>query len=148
MHALGIFSLAALAGVAFSLQGPINAGLARHVGGAPAAALLSFLVAAVTMVAVYAVAAGVGHGGAPTTAGVPRHLYLAGCLGVVGIVLMTIAVPRVGVSAAVAAMIGGQVVTALVTDRFGWFGGAVIELSPRRLIGAGLVLVGVWLVRR
>jgi transporter family-2 protein len=148
MYVLVLFVLAGVAGAAFSLQGPINAGLSRYAGGALGASFVTFMVAAVTMTVVYVAAVAAGHGGTIPPAGAPRHLYLSGCLGVLGIVLMTVTVPRIGVTAAVAAMIAGQLLAALGSDRFGWFGGVATELAPRQWLGAVLMLLAVWLVRR
>jgi transporter family-2 protein len=148
MGYIAMLLLAALAGVAFSLQGPLNAGLAQHTGSATTAAFLSFVVGVASATVIAGVATAFGRGGTLLPDGVPRHLFLAGCLGAFGVITMTIIVPRIGVTMAIAAMMAGQLGAALVTDRMGWFGASGAELSTRRLAGAGLMMVAVWMMRR
>jgi transporter family-2 protein len=148
MAYIAMLLLAALAGVAFSMQGPLNAALSQHTGSATTASFLSFVVGLATATMIAGIATAFGRGGSLLPDGVPRYLYLAGCLGAFGVITMTIIVPRLGVTMAIAAMMAGQLGAALVTDRMGWFGTEASELSPRRLAGAALMMVAVWMMRR
>jgi transporter family-2 protein len=58
----------------------------------------------------------------------------------------TLLAPRIGVTVMVALIIGGQVLSSLLFDRFGLLGFAVREISLPRLAGVLLVLAGVLLV--
>jgi transporter family-2 protein len=144
-----MLALAAFAGVAFGLQGPVNAGLARHVGGPFAASLVSFAVGVVTMAIAWGVAVAAGAGSnLRGIAAAPPVLLIGGLLGAIGVCGMTIVVPRVGVALAMGTLIFGQMACALAADHFGWFGAEPIPVSARRLAGGAVLLVGVWLLRR
>ncbi len=54
--------------------------------------------------------------------------------GVVYMLVMVGAVPRVGTAVATVAVILGQLGMGMLIDNFGWFGNPAIELSPSRLL--------------
>jgi bacterial/archaeal transporter family-2 protein len=56
------------------------------------------------------------------------------------------AAPKIGALVLVASLVLGQVIASLVFDQFGWLGYPQISISPQRLIGAALILIGMWLV--
>lgn len=147
---IALFVLVAIAaGIGFGLQGPINAGLARYVGGPGPASLISFSVGLVTTAMAVAIAHASGHPPALRGAAqAPWFLFLGGLLGGIGVFAMTASVPRLGAGAAISAMMAGQVLCALVVDRFGLFGVEPVPLYGRRVLGAALLVVAVWLTRR
>jgi transporter family-2 protein len=140
---------ALIAGLGFALQNPINAGLGRHIGGAVPASLVSFTVGAL---AIAVVNVALLLSGNPLSfralASVPAYLLMGGLCGAVGVTVMTMVVPRLGVAPAVTTMLCGQLLCALAVDRFGWFSGQSIEIAPRRYAGALLLMAAVWLLRR
>lgn len=69
-----------------------------------------------------------------------------GVMGALFVFGTTLLAPRLGVTVMLALIIGGQILASLLFDRFGWLGLPVRELSTPRLIGVGLVLLGVVLV--
>lgn len=69
-----------------------------------------------------------------------------GLLGAVFVFGTTLLAPRIGLAKMTALIVAGQVVISLVMDHNGWLGLAVREISPTRLIGAALVVGGVFLV--
>jgi transporter family-2 protein len=71
---------------------------------------------------------------------------LAGLLGIGIIMGIAFALPRVGVAAGLASVLLGQLAFAIVIDTLGWGGGTPIPLSPSRLAGLLLVLIGAWLL--
>jgi transporter family-2 protein len=68
----------------------------------------------------------------------------AGLLGVVVVGSTVLMVPRIGVAAAIVLIITGQLFMAATIDHFGLFGVLLKPLTVHRLIGLGLVLLGVW----
>ncbi|HET7573540.1 MAG TPA: DMT family transporter, partial [Solirubrobacterales bacterium] len=59
-----------------------------------------------------------------------------------------IAVSAIGAGGVAAATITGQLVASVAIDRFGLFGLDQVSLSPERLLGIALLLVGTVLVVR
>jgi transporter family-2 protein len=59
-----------------------------------------------------------------------------------------VAAPRIGVATVVVMLVAGQLAMALLLDHFGWIGLPVREISPMRLTGVALVLVGAFVFTR
>jgi len=78
----------------------------------------------------------------------PWYAWTGGFYGAVFVATAAWAAPRLGVTMFLAAAIAGQLALALLLDRIGAFGLARVEIGPVRLLGVGLVLIGVVLVRR
>jgi len=144
MRAL-LFAMATAAGAAAACQAAANAALAARAGLAPALVLNTVVVLAATLVMLLA------RGGAralPALAGAPLHHYLGGLFGFVIIGCLTVAVPRLGTATAVALMVLGQGVLALLIDHFGLWGIPVVAVSGARLLGVALLVAGIVLLRR
>lgn len=69
-----------------------------------------------------------------------------GTMGALFVFGTTLLAPRLGMATMLALIISGQILASLMFDRFGWLGLPVREISAPRLIGAMLVLAGVFLV--
>jgi transporter family-2 protein len=88
--------------------------------------------------------------GAPTTflpAGTPWTLYLGGVFGFVIVASLTVVFPKIGAAYAIALMVGGQCLAALVVDHYGLIGMPREPMTLQRLIGAALVAAGVAVFR-
>lgn len=133
------------AGAVLSVQAPVNAALARGVGDPVLAAALNFLVGFLFL-AVTALVRGV-DAGQISIAAVPLWAWLGGFMGGFYIVTLILTVPVTGALTAVAAVIFGQLILAVLLDHNGAFGLPVHELTLPRLAGIGLVLAGVLLTR-
>ena len=138
--------LAFLAGAMLPLQAALNARLGRVLGSPIWASSVSGAVTTLTLVIVGAAilrapprVAGLGD--------VPWWAWTGGLCGVVALIGMTAATPRLGAATMIAAVICGQVIFSLVLDRFGLFGLAAQCLSPRRVLAACLLLSGALLIR-
>jgi transporter family-2 protein len=78
----------------------------------------------------------------------PLYMLLGGgLLGAVYVTINLILAPKIGVAAIMALGIAGQLVAALLLDRFGLFELMERELSVGRVGGVVLVLVGALMVR-
>ncbi|MGA2043560.1 MAG: DMT family transporter [Roseiarcus sp.] len=140
-------TLALVAGFLFPFQASVNSQLGRQIGGPIAATVVSFAVG----LAVIVTADLVAFRQIPSLSDVlrqPPYLLVAG--GTIGAVYLGASVflaPRIGTGALLCLVVAGQLVGALVIDRFGLFGLAMRELTFGRLAGAALVLAGALLVR-
>ncbi|MEM6939133.1 MAG: DMT family transporter [Pseudomonadota bacterium] len=133
------------AGSAVATQSPINAALARHLGSGIAAAVVSFGVGFVVLLALAAVL-----GQAQSLARVPSAapiLLIGGAIGAYFVWAALWAVPILGALTTVSALVLGQMLAALVIDSTGMLGLAVQGITPTRLLAAGLVAGGVMLSR-
>jgi len=139
-----LFAMAAAAGAAAACQAAVNAALAARAGLAAALVLNTVVVLAATIVMLFATG---GPRTLPALAGAPVHHYVAGLFGFVIIGCLTFAVPRLGAATALALMVLGQGVLALVIDHFGLWGIPVVALSGPRLLGVALLVAGVVLLR-
>lgn len=76
---------------------------------------------------------------------VPGYALGAGVFGLVVIASISYMIPRVGVAAAITTIVAGQLLISTVLDHFGLLGAAVRAFDATRVLGLGVVLVGVWL---
>jgi transporter family-2 protein len=54
-------------------------------------------------------------------------------------------IPRIGVAASITTIVAGQLLVGTILDHFGLLGAAERSLDLTRILGLGVVLVGVWL---
>ena len=121
--------LAVLGGATLSVQAAINGRLGSQVGvlksafltfsvGALVTALLIFYFEPVQTV---------------TLLDVPKWQLMGAMLGVPYIVIMVVAVQRIGTGIATVAVIFGQLAMSMLIDHFGWLGNASIHFTYTRL---------------
>ena len=142
-----LVALALGLGVLLPVQAGINAQLRTVLGAPIAAALVSFLVGTA------ALAAGAALARAPVPlasawAQSPWWFWIGGLIGAVYVAGAIVLAPRLGAATLVAAVVAGQMLTSLLLDQFGWVGFPIQEVTPMRLLGAGLIIGGVVLVQR
>ena len=146
--ALLVYMVAAAGlGILVAFQPLMNAILARAIGSAYGAALVSILVAALGAIAMVAVT-GRGEMSRATLASVPWWVYLAGFVGTVFVAGGVVIAPAIGALLFLACVIAGQLTGATLADHFGLFGLHVRPVSPGRLAGIALVLGGAILAQR
>jgi transporter family-2 protein len=137
--------LTAFAGGLIALQAPINAGLGRATGSLPAA-LVSFCVGTAALAAIVVLSGKVG--GLGSTFDVSWYYLLGGLLGAVYVVTALVAVSAIGAGGVAALTVAGQLIASVAIDRLGLFGLEQIALTPERMVGVALLLVGTVLVVR
>lgn len=140
-----IVAAVVLGGTAISLQAPINAALARELGGPVPAAAVSFGVGFVVLLIIALLQ---GQGAAfLKLPQVPAWTLFGGCLGAWYVLTSVWGVSQLGVLTLVAALILGQMSAAMVIDATGALGVAVREVTPTRIAAAILVMAGLVLSR-
>ena len=138
--------LGILAGMLITLQGPINAQLARGLGNPVAAAAASFVAGTVVLIAITLV---VSQGQGVTIAWhvPPLWMFVAGgCLGAAFVTCALVLTPKLGAAATMAFIVSGQLLAGLLLDRLGYFDLAVRELTLGRVAGACMLVVGALLI--
>ena len=146
MAALFPILLVFIAGSMIAVQAPTNAMLAKAAGSPVLAALISFLVGTVGLLAVW-LASGNRPGTAPF-AGLPWYAWIGGLYGAVFVGVAAYAAPRIGIASLITIGIAGQIAMALLLDHLGALGLHREPINLGRIAGALLVVAGVVLVRR
>lgn len=137
--------LTAVAGGLIALQAPINAELGRVTGNF-AAALVSFAVGTIALAAIVVLSGKAG--GLGSTFDVSWYYLVGGLLGALYVTNALIAVSVIGAGGVAALTVAGQLTASVAIDRLGLFGLDEVSLTPERLIGVALLLVGTVLVVR
>ena len=81
-------------------------------------------------------------------AAAPWWQWTGGLIGAAYVLASIVLAPRLGAATLVAAVVAGQMLSSLILDQYGLVGFAVHPISPIRLAGAVLVIVGVILIQR
>lgn len=132
-----------LIGIGLPLQTSINSRLRAFLGSPFRASLISFAIGTAFLAVITLVSQGslLFAGQLFTTQ--PWWLWSGGLLGVVYLTGNILLFPKLGSVQTVIFPIFGQILAGLLIDNFAWFGARHIVLTPLRVGGALLVLVGV-----
>ncbi len=128
-------------------QATVNSKLAESAGSPLTAAFISFSVGTLTLI-VCIVLTGIPLSSFISAKNAPPVAWIGGFLGAFFVSVMATIVPRIGVALAFSLAIGGQMLTTLLIDNYGWLDVPVKPLNPARIIGAFLIVVGVILIRK
>jgi transporter family-2 protein len=132
--------LAIAAGLAGSIQVALMSRLGERIGVLGA---LAFSTAVTAVLALVILVAARGSLGAFSRAvHQPWWMLLGGVMGLIIVLAVTYAGPRIGVAATVGILIAGQLVMGAVIDRFGLFGVDQIDISWPRVLGIALLAIG------
>lgn len=138
--------MAALVGAGLTIQVGMNATVRMAIGSPILATIVNFAVGLAAL-ALLAVAAGARM--APGSAGaVPAWAWFGGLLGAAYVAATTVLGPRLGAATLLALTLAGQMVAALLVDHYGVIGFPHSPLTPTRLLGTVLLVVGVLLIMR
>jgi transporter family-2 protein len=138
--------MAALVGAGITIQVGMNATVRMTIGSPILAAIVNFVVGLAALV-LLAVASGarVVPG---SVAAVPAWAWLGGLLGATYVAATTVLGPKLGAASFLALTLAGQMVAALLVDHYGVIGFPQSPLTPTRLLGTALLVVGVLLIMR
>lgn len=131
--------LAVLGGATLSVQAAINGRLGSQMGVLKSAFLTFSVGALVTALLIFYFE----PVQAVTLLDVPKWQLMGAMLGVPYIVIMVVAVQRIGTGIATVAVIFGQLTMSMLIDHFGWLGNTSIHFTYTRLgavICLGIVL--------
>jgi transporter family-2 protein len=134
------------AGGLIAVQAPTNAMLARAGGSPVLAALISFAVGTIALLAAWLGSA--NRPGSNAFAGLPWYAWLGGLYGATYVAVAAYAAPKIGLASLITIGIAGQIAMALWLDHLGALGLSRDPISFGRVAGAVLVVAGVILVRR
>jgi bacterial/archaeal transporter family-2 protein len=138
--------LAIVIGGTLALQAPLNSMLGRSVGGLTAT-VVAFVVGLLALLAVSAIAGGLG--GVVDAGDAPWWTIVGGGL-ISALYVSSIVwtVRALGAGGLTAATIAGQFAVAMVVDHHGWLGVERQPITAVKLVGLALVAAGTWLIVR
>jgi transporter family-2 protein len=140
------YLFAVAAGAMLPIQFGINAQLASWVTSPIRATLVSFVVGASVLVVATLLFAR-SWPGTERLGAAPWWVWVGGCFGAFYVLGSVVTAPKLGAATLVALILAGQAAASLTVDHFGLVGFTENPVTPGRLVGIGLVALGVVLVR-
>lgn len=134
------------AGVGIVVQQALNADLRVSLGSAAWAGFVSYIVGTLCMIVLILVM----RDGVPSMAAIARTHWFSwtgGFFGAVFIALGIFLLQKLGAATFISLLIAGQMLGSLLFDHYGLFGLPQHSADATRLIGAGLLVAGVALIR-
>jgi bacterial/archaeal transporter family-2 protein len=147
MQSRFLFIAMALAlGAVLPIQAAINARLAKTAGSPVMSAFVSFAVGTIALMLFLIITGQFNF--RFISANSPWWIWTGGLLGTFFVAGIVVLLPRLGVVLSFSLVLAGQMFVAIIVDQFGWLGVAVREISPGKIIGSILLIVGVILIRK
>jgi transporter family-2 protein len=128
-----------VAGLAGSVQVAVMGRFGDRVGILEALTFATAIQLVLSLLILLVARSGIGGLGGAFRA--PAWMWLGGLMGLMVVLSITFAQPRVGATATIGILIAGQLVMGAVIDRYGLFGVERIAISLPR--GIGIVLLGI-----
>jgi len=141
------YLLGITAGFGLTLQVGMNSRLRTLLQSANTAALVSFIVGTLALIALLLVTR------APipdreTLVSVPWWAWFGGFMGAFCVAISTVVASQLGTAALLGLVLLGQLALSLAADHYGWMGLPVHPITLTRLAGVALLAAGVWLITR
>ena len=138
----GIYlAMALMVGLLAAFYLPMNAAVGRSLGSPLTATITFYTVALISTILAFLVV------GDPATlkniARVPKWLFLTGVASALVVFAITFLIPKIGARQMSLLAIGGQITMAMIVSHFGMLGTPEDPITLKKLIGAGLIFVGV-----
>jgi transporter family-2 protein len=142
-------------GVTIATQAGVNATLRGALQSPMQAALISFAVGTALLSLIVLSQASLSSGTIFQTnkwlsieglASLPWWAWIGGALGAFNVTLSVFLAPRLGALLLAVSVITGQIVASLFFDKYGLIGYPQLDIGAKRLIGATLMLLGLFLV--
>lgn len=147
MHAIVPLALAVLAGGSIVIQQALNSNLRNALSSAAWSGFMSYFVGVFCM-ALLALALRDPIPSAAVAARIPWWAWSGGVFGAIFIGLGIYLVPQIGAATFFALLVTGQMLTSVAFDHFGLLGLVQRSVDLPRVIGVGLLIAGVVLIRR
>lgn len=150
MNNLGIYLLLPLSiAIGFSLasQAGVNAQLRLSLNTPIQAAFISFFIGTVIL-GLLSLAQGHDWFKLGALADIPWWAWLGGLFGAFNIAMSVYLAPKLGAVVLTLSVVFGQIIASLVFDQNGWLGYPKIEITWNRIVGVGLIFLGVLFVAK
>ncbi|KFA97077.1 DMT family transporter [Vibrio sp. ER1A] len=137
--------LSVVVGVGLVSQAGVNAQLKVGMSSSLQAAFVSFVVGTVVL-GLLVVIEGKPWFPQGSISSLPWWAWIGGLLGAFNIAMSIYLAPQLGALALAISIVCGQVITSIFYDQYGLLGYPTIEMTPQRIGGALLIILGVMLV--
>jgi bacterial/archaeal transporter family-2 protein len=141
------YLLGIVSGFGLTLQIGMNSRLRTVLQSANTAALVSFLVGTVALIALL-IATRAPLPDRDTLASVPVWAWFGGLMGAFYVAISTVVASQLGTTSLLGLALAGQLAMALVADHYGWMGLPEHPITLTRMAGVALLAAGVWLITR
>jgi transporter family-2 protein len=139
------YLLPVISGIFVALQAGVNTQLRQTIGSPLGAAFLSFLGG--TLILGFLVLVLKQPLPTPQNFGqIEWYKLTGGLFGACFVTMAIITAPKIGVSHMTVMLVAGQLGMTLLMDNFGWLGFPKIAITPYKIIGMAMVIVGAYLV--
>ena len=145
---LGIYillPLSVLIGFSLASQAGINAQLRLALHNPIQAAFISFLIGTMVL-GLVAFLQGDAWFKPNAISLIPWWAWLGGILGAFNITMSIFLAPKLGALVLAISIVCGQIIASLALDQNGWLGYQKLDITPNRILGALLVVIGLVLV--
>lgn len=78
--------------------------------------------------------------------GIPFYMFSGGLIGILTVLFTNISFTNLGVSLTVSLALLGQLVTSIVIDHFGYFDLEVNKFEKKKIIGLGIIILGIFIM--
>jgi len=140
--------LTLITGALLPVQAILNTRLGRQTGGPLMGSLLSFIVG---LMALFLLNLATNYSAVvqlkPTATG-PWYIWLGGLLGAIFVGYITWVNQRQGVALTFALVVSGQIFISMIIDHYGMLGSAIRTITLEKLVGAGLIIAGLILIKK
>jgi transporter family-2 protein len=141
------YFLSTLCGVAVAFQTGVNSQLRTDTNNPVLAALISFSVGTIFLLIIY-----VGFFRQTPMFPAETHFqwwkFTGGLLGVFYVTCVVIVAPRIGAANALAFIVAGQFIAAMIIDHYGLMRLPLTQITLNRVLGIVLLLAGVYLIQK
>lgn len=133
--------IAFIAGATSSFQVVVNAQLRSYLVHPMQATLVSFVVGTLVS-SIYCLILRSPLPALAEVARAPWWVWSGGLFGTLFVWSSIVVSPRIGVAALLCAVVAGQMLASLLIDHFGWCHATQFPVTPQRLLGASIVVIG------
>ncbi|MCL1832950.1 MAG: DMT family transporter [Leptospirales bacterium] len=138
--------LGLIAGATVPIQAGINSNLSLFTGSNISAAIISFIVGTIAIIA-FALIARTPFPKPDAFTGAPWWVWIGGAFGAFYVVASMILVHRVGAVSMIAFIIAGQMIASIIIDHYGLAGYPINPISIYKIVGIIFIIIGVVFIK-
>jgi transporter family-2 protein len=135
-------------GAVLPVQAVLNSKLGKQTGGPLMGSLLSFLIGLIFLLVINLLTNYTALTSIKPLSVTPWYIWLGGLLGAAFVTCVILVNQQQGVALTFALIVTGQILISLLIDHFGLFGSAVQPISLTKVMGAMLIIAGLFLIKK
>ena len=135
-------------GALLPVQAVLNTKLGKQTGGPLISSMLSFLVGLICLFIINLLVNYTALSNMKLLSVSPRYLWMGGLLGAIYVSCVIFINQQQGVALTFALAVAGQIFISLIIDHFGLLGAYIRPMSIPKIIGALLIIAGLFLIKK